>query len=81
MATVHTCPIDRALARVELRKAANHQPLDPCKWRTERDVWARSIARSACEQAWLPAPSVRYVFLVVDRLASLESARLSMSFQ
>lgn len=77
MAIVHTCPTDRALARAELRKAANRQTLDPCRWRSERDLWERSIARSACEQAWLPSPSVRYVFLVADRLASLESARIT----
>ena len=76
-APLHTCPTDRALARVELRMTANRRPDDPCKWRAERDRWALSIARSACDQAWVPSPSVRYAFLVVDRLAAVESSRIA----
>jgi len=56
---------------------ANRRPDDPCKWRAERDRWALSIARSACDQAWVPSPSVRYAFLVVDRLAAIESSRMA----
>ena len=77
MATLHTCPTDRALARVELRKTANHQPDNPCKWRTQRDLLARSIARSTCGQAWVPSRAVRYEFLIADRLASIESTTAS----
>jgi len=74
MANLTTSPTDRALARVELRKTANRQTQDRWKWRNERDRWARSIARGACEQGWVPSRSVRYGFLLVDRLASIESS-------
>ena len=75
MVTPHTSPADRALARAELRKTANHHTADPCKWRARRDLLALSIARSTCEQAWVPSRAVRYEFLVADRLASIELAR------
>ena len=73
MAVLNTRPEDRALARAELRAIAIRGTPDPFRWCAARDRWARSIARSACDQGWVPSRPVRYAFLVADRLAALEA--------